>query len=59
MKVYDRWGKKIWESSAKKKQWDGTYNGKQVQDGVYAWLLTFDGWNEENYQKTGTVLVIH
>ncbi len=59
MKVYDRWGKKIWESTAKKQQWDGTYNGKQVPDGVYAWLLTFEGWDNETYQKTGTVLVIH
>ena len=59
MKVYDRWGNKIWESTAKKRQWDGIYNGKQVPDGVYAWLLNFDGWDEESYQKTGTVLIIH
>jgi gliding motility-associated-like protein len=59
MKVYDRWGKKIWESTAKKQQWDGMYNEKQVPDGVYAWLLTFEGWDNETYQKTGTVLVIH
>jgi gliding motility-associated-like protein len=59
MKVYYRWGNKIWESTAKKQQWDGLYNGKQVPDGVYAWLLTFDGWSEGVFQKTGTVLVVH
>ena len=59
MKVYDRWGQKIWESFDKKKQWDGTINGIQVQDGVYAWLLNFDGWNDNRYQKTGTVMVLH
>lgn len=59
MKVYDRWGQKIWESSDKKKQWDGTIDGKQVPDGVYAWLLNFDGWNDKSYQKTGTVMIIH
>lgn len=59
MKVYDRWGQKIWESSNKKEQWDGTFQGKQVPDGVYAWLLNFDGWDVKNYKKTGTVLVIH
>ncbi len=59
MKVYDRWGQKIWESFDKKKQWDGTIDGKQVPDGVYAWLLNFDGWNEKQYQKTGTVMIIH
>lgn len=59
MKVYDRWGQKIWESFDKKRQWDGTINGIQVQDGVYAWLLSFDGWNDKRYQKTGTVMVLH
>ncbi len=59
MKVYDRWGQKIWDSFDKKKQWDGTINGVQVPDGVYAWLLNFDGWDNKHYQKTGTVMVIH
>lgn len=59
MKVYNRWGEKIWESTAKKQQWDGTFEGKDVQDGVYGWLLEFDGWNNKTYRKTGTVLVIH
>ena len=59
MKVYDRWGQKIWESFDKKKQWDGTIDGKQVPDGVYAWLLNFDGWDKKHYQKTGTVMIIH
>lgn len=59
MKVFDRWGKKIWESSAKKKQWDGVYHDQQIPDGVYAWLLTFDGWDDKTYQKTGTVMVLH
>ena len=52
-------GKKIWESSAKKNQWDGVYNEQQIPDGVYAWLLTFDGWDDKTYQKTGTVMVLH
>ncbi len=59
MKVYDRWGQKIWESFDKKKQWDGTIDGVKVPDGVYAWLLNFDGWDEKHYQKTGTVMIIH
>ncbi len=49
MKVYDRWGKKIMGILCQKSNNGmGLYNGKQVPDGVYAWLLTFDGWDEEN-----------
>jgi hypothetical protein len=59
MKVYNRYGEKIWESSDKHRQWDGFYNGVQVADGVYAWYLQFEGWDDKTYQKTGTVTVIH
>jgi gliding motility-associated-like protein len=59
MKVYNRYGEKIWESNDKHRQWDGFYNDKQVPDGVYAWYLQFEGWDDKTYQKTGTVTVIH
>lgn len=59
MKVYNRWGEKIWESDDKKKQWDGTVNGQQVRDGVFAWYVIFDGWDDKTYKMTGTVTIIH
>jgi gliding motility-associated-like protein len=59
MKVYNRWGQKVWESTAKKLQWDGTVDGKLAEDGVFAWYVVFDGWNEKTYRMKGTVTVIH
>ncbi len=59
MRVYDRWGGKIWESNDKKRQWDGTINGKTAPDGVYAWYVIFDGWDSKTYKTKGTVTVIH
>jgi len=59
MRVYDRWGGKIWESSDKKLQWDGKINGKTAPDGVYAWYVIFDGWDSKTYKTKGTVTVIH
>jgi gliding motility-associated-like protein len=59
MRVYDRWGGKIWESSDKKQQWDGKINGKTAPDGVYAWYVIFDGWDNKTYKTKGTVTVIH
>ena len=59
MRVYDRWGKKIWESQNKKTQWDGRIDGKEVPDGVYAWYVIFDGWNNKTYKTKGTVTVLH
>ena len=33
--IYNRWGQKLYEWSDVNDGWDGTYNGKQVKDGVY------------------------
>ncbi len=59
LKVYNRWGQKIWETTNKKEQWNGYFDQKQVPDGIYSWLLDFEGWDDKWYRKTGTVLVVH
>lgn len=40
--IYNRWGEIIWESFDFKIQWDGTYNNKNCQDGVYIWMITYN-----------------
>lgn len=37
--VYDRWGKKVFESNDESVGWDGTINGKPANEGVYMWYL--------------------
>ena len=59
MKVYNRYGQKIWESTYKKNQWDCQYQSSEIPDGVYAWYLVFTGWDKKTYEKVGTVTVIH
>jgi gliding motility-associated-like protein len=59
MKVYNRYGQKIWESTYKKNQWDCQYQSNEIPDGVYAWHLIFKGWDKKTYEKVGTVTVIH
>ena len=39
--IFDRWGELIWESRDPSLGWDGTHNGKIVQEGVYAWRMEF------------------
>ena len=39
MLVFNRWGNLIWESHHPDARWDGTYNGKMCQDGVYIWKM--------------------
>ncbi len=37
--VYDRWGKKVFESNDESVGWDGLINGKPANEGVYMWYL--------------------
>ena len=41
MMIFDRWGELIFESFNANEGWDGTYNGKVVQDGTYTWNIEF------------------
>lgn len=39
--IFNRWGEVIFESHDVVFGWDGTYNGKMVQNGTYTWKLEF------------------
>jgi len=39
--IFNRWGNTIWESYNPSAKWDGTYDGKKCQDGVYFWTITY------------------
>jgi len=39
--IYNRWGQIIWESYNPNIGWDGNYDDKPCQDGVYTWKLRF------------------
>ncbi len=39
--IYDRWGNKIFETTDAQQQWDGTYKGKPVNSGIYAYYIRY------------------
>lgn len=62
LRIYDRWGNKVFESREEGVVWDGKLNGKQADQGVYSWVLNLEGFDEDGstFQKTmdGTVLLL-
>ena len=57
--LYNRWGEIVWESHDVSVGWDGTYNGKPVQDGTYTWFVKCaDLTNDNKYEFHGHVNVI-
>jgi gliding motility-associated-like protein len=57
-KVFDRWGNLMFESTNKLFKWDGTYKGKPLNTGVYAYIVdvTYEGGTTK--QLTGNITLI-
>lgn len=57
--IFNRWGELIFESHDTSVHWDGTYNGKMVQDGAYTWQLKFKETQTDAYHRyTGHINLI-
>jgi gliding motility-associated-like protein len=52
LKVYNRWGKKVFESANKEDYWDGTISNQPASDGVYYYGLVI---GDRKYKGTVTV----
>lgn len=58
MRIYDRWGELLFESDNASQQWDGSYKGKTVPQGVYVYQLTAQAPTGQHAAKKGTVTVV-
>jgi trimeric autotransporter adhesin len=54
--IYNRWGQLIYESKDVKVGWDGSFNGKIVQDGIYTWRIQYKAKdNDKRFLEYGAV----
>jgi hypothetical protein len=63
LEVYDRWGNKIYKGENLPKNdnsfgWDGTFNGKQVEQGVYTWIAKIRYVDDMVESKRGDVTLV-
>lgn len=56
--IFDRWGELIATLNTFDDTWDGTYKGKDCQDGTYTWKLSYYNLFGEQIVRTGHVNVI-
>ncbi len=53
--IFNRWGELLFETNDLTKGWDGTYQGQDVQSGVYVWKAVLTGYNGDELEKIGSV----
>jgi hypothetical protein len=60
MEIYDRWGKKVFETTDYKESWNGKVQGKdgEPQIGVYNYMISVRGMTGEERQYVGSVTLI-
>ncbi len=58
LKVYNRWGEMVFETTDKTIGWDGTYKGKPCNTGVYVYMLSGTYTDGSGIKQNGNVSLI-
>ncbi|MEN9697798.1 MAG: hypothetical protein RLZ56_1219 [Bacteroidota bacterium] len=57
-KIFNRWGKLIFETNTINIGWDGTYLGREQEMDAYSYLLDYITFKNEHVAKTGSVILL-
>ena len=58
MKIFNRWGEKMYETNDLLKGWDGSANGADCQDGVYMYTLKLYSLDDKMYEYSGSISLL-
>ncbi len=58
LRIYNRWGEKVYETFDKHKIWSGEYKDELTTNNVYIYQITFTGWDRSVHHRKGTVTVL-
>lgn len=58
MKIYNRWGQKVFETKDPLAAWDGFYKGKEAPEGVYAYLIECIDTNAIRHVLKGNITLL-
>ncbi len=59
MIIFNRNGEKIFTSQSYNTGWDGTFNGSEVPQGNYTYLITFQKPDGKKFVQQGNVMVVY
>lgn len=58
LKIFNRWGEKVYESNSQFAGWDGTYKGQLQNPGVYVYEVKITYLDNKKIEKTGSISII-
>lgn len=57
-RIYNQWGRLVFESSDINEGWDGTFNGHDLPSGVYFAVIKAEGFDGKSYNEKQTINLI-
>jgi gliding motility-associated-like protein len=58
LRIYNRWGEKIYENNSCSEGWNGTFNGEACQEGIYIYKCDVKGTDGQKYILKGDVTLL-
>lgn len=59
LKIYNKWGELLFDTSNTNEKWDGTHKGKSVNEGVYVYTMTAkEKYSGKQISRSGTVTLL-
>jgi len=58
LRIYDRWGEKVFESTHLADGWDGTFKGKKMNSGIFDYYLIIRPESSDQKIKKGNISLI-
>lgn len=55
LRIYNRWGEKMFETDNNEVGWDGLYLDKPAPEGVYVYIIDYSDYRNREYQAKGTL----
>lgn len=58
LKIFDRWGNQVFHTTDHRNGWDGTFNGKRMPSGTFAWTVSASTSDGKSIVRHGTLQLI-
>lgn len=63
LQIFDRYGRLVFETKDYQEKWDGRFDGQELKDGAYFWVMSSNIVLPENtdnttFSKKGSVLIV-
>lgn len=58
LKLYDRWGRLVFETKDKHEPWNGSFSGDPATCDVFVYLVTYTGWDGSVHTQKGNVTLV-